>query len=698
MSRARRAVAGLAALALAVGLAACAPGAGGLTAVGASEPGAPRITGAQPAGRPGLLDPAGGEAVEVLGQGFAPGVVVWLGDALVHDVEVDPEGTRLVFRAPPTRGGARLDLGVGRVDSSFADAVLQRSVLEGAIETSGLSRRTATLLAVGVVLLALAGAPLHVVATATLLLGWALTAQLRPGGALLLGPGGAPGLATDLLAWVGPLGESQPCLALALFTFAGALLAEGSGLRRLEALGGSLGPRGAAAGQLLASGALAAFAGPPTTSPARGAEPGQASGAPGLLLPPAAALLVAAAATGLDGSRLLLAGLLPGLAVGLLSLAAALAASPPTTTPAGPGPGSAGWELLLLALVAGGLLWGRPGLAEVGAAAALLALLVAGAVRGEVAPAALPAVAARAAATFGAWLLVLTAALALTSWLAAEDAPRRLLLLVEPLDLGAGGRTLLLAAALLVVGWLAGVAGGLLVLAPLLQAAAPLGLDPYHLTVVALLALEAGAARGPQRAAALGARFAGLVLVALLTASSLGLASDLPALELDPARLELAPGEERTLAPRLRLGGVDRAEAERRVQRARDELQGVEARAGRSVSALEAQLAAARARLERATSPVERAAAEQLLDEARAGLAPLAPARRALDEAELAAAELEHLARTLRWRRGGVESVGPTLSTSALPAGEHLVTVTARDARGHVARAQVVVLVPGPAR
>lgn len=693
MSRARQAVLGLT---LAAGLAACAPGAGGLTQVGGSEPGAPRITSAQPAGRPGLLDPAGGEAVEVLGQGFAPGMVVWLGDALVHEVDVDPEGTRLVFRAPPTQGGARLDLGVGRVDSSFADAVLQRSVLAGALETSGLSRRAATLLGVGVALLALAGAPLHVVVTAALLLGWALTAQLRPGAALLLGPGGAPGLATDLLGWTRALGESEPCLALALFSLVGALLVEGTGARRLAALGRSLGPRGAAAGELLASGALAAFAGPPTSP---GADEARRAVGPGLLLPPAAALLVAAAATGLDGARLLLTGLLPGAVVAALALAAALAARP--ATPAETRPPDGAWaalrgcgpELLLLLLVAGGALWGRPSLPEVAAAAALLSLLVAGAARGEVAPAALPRVAARAAASFGAWLLVLAAALALSSWLAAEDAPRRLLLLVEPLALGAGGRALLLAAALLAVGGLAGVAGGLLVLGPLLQAAAPLGLDPYHLTVVALLALEAGAARGRQWAGALAARFAGLVLVALAPALSLGLVPDLPALELE-ARVVVTRGEERALAPRVRVGGVDRAEAGRQVEQARAGLRAAEARAGHDVASLEAQLAAARARLERATSPVDRAAAEQLLDEARAGLVPLAPALRALDRAELAAAELEHLTRTLRWRRDGVESVGPSLSTSALPAGEHLVTVTARDARGHVALASVVVVVP----
>lgn len=692
MSRARRAAA-----ALALALAACAP-AGGLTAVGADEPGAPRLTSAQPAGRPGLLDPAGGEAVEVFGDGLAPGMVVWLGDALVHDVQVDPGGARLVFRAPPTEGGARLDLGVGRVDSSFADAVLQRSVLEGALETSGLSRRTATLLAVGIVLLALTGAPLHVVVTATLLLGWALVAQLRPGGALLLAPGGAPGLATDLLAWVRLVGESDACLALAFLSFAGALLAEGSGARRLSALGRSLGPRWAPAGERLAAGALVAFTGPPTTSRGEGAS------APGLLLPPAAALLVAGAATGLDGRHLLLAGLLPGLVLGALTLGELLVDSRAAAPPAEPAerPAAAlracAWELLLLGLVAGGLLWGRPSAAEVGAAAVLLCLLVAGAARGELAPSALPAAASRAASTFGAWLLVLGAALALSSWLAAEEAPRRLLLLLEPLHLGAGGLALLLAAVLLVAGWLAGVAAGLVVLAPLLQAAAPLGLDPYHLTVVALVALEAGAARGPRRAAALGARFVGLVVVGLLPDLCLGLAQDLPALELEATRIALAPGEERVLAPRLWLGGVDRAEAARRVASARAGLAAAEARAGRSVAALEAQLALARARLERATSPIERAAAEQLLGEARAGLAPLAPALRALDEAEQAAAELEHLARTLRWRRGGVESVGPTLSTAELATGEHLVTVTARDARGHVARASVVVSVPGPGR
>ena len=94
--------------------------------------GAPRVQRMEP----GSVRPAGAVEVTVHGEGFQPGMVVWVGDRLVSEVEVAGDGKSLRFQAPSAPAGSALDLGVGRVDEN--ERVVARGVLREGYSTGGL--------------------------------------------------------------------------------------------------------------------------------------------------------------------------------------------------------------------------------------------------------------------------------------------------------------------------------------------------------------------------------------------------------------------------------------------------------------------------------------------------------------------------------------------------------------------------------
>jgi tripartite ATP-independent transporter DctM subunit len=309
--------------------------------------------------------------------------------------------------------------------------------------------------------------------------------------------------------------------SIPLFTLAGFLLAEGkSALRLLELFRAAVGwlPGGTA----VVAAVLCAFfttftGGSGVTILALGALLLQAlaadgyrdrfsiglvtsSGSLGLLFPPAVPLIFYGIVANAPIPDLFRGGILPGLllvgataAYGVVEgrrtagrhpfsprrLAAALAA--------------AKWEISLPLLVVGLLFSGRATVVEAAAAAALWAALVQVVIHREVPLARLPRVLLEATVLVGGVLLILCAALGLTSWLVDAQVPLRLLdwaqANVDSKLVFLLGLNLLL----LVVGCLMDVYSAIAVVVPLV---APLGLafgvDPIHLGIVFIANLELG--------------------------------------------------------------------------------------------------------------------------------------------------------------------------------------------------------------
>lgn len=224
------------------------------------------------------------------------------------------------------------------------------------------------------------------------------------------------------------------------------------------------------------------------------------SGSLGLLFPPAVPLIFYGIVAEISIPDLFRAGILPGAiavaatatygviegrrrgvrhAVSLRRLGAAAAA--------------AKWELSLPLLVLVLIFSGWATVVEAAAAAALWATVIQVAIHREVAPRQLPRVLLEATVLVGGVLLILCAALGLTSWLVDAQVPYRLLEWGQGALASKWAFLLALNVLLLLVGCLMDVYSAIAVVVPLI---APLGLafgvDPIHLGIIFLANLELG--------------------------------------------------------------------------------------------------------------------------------------------------------------------------------------------------------------
>jgi tripartite ATP-independent transporter DctM subunit len=309
--------------------------------------------------------------------------------------------------------------------------------------------------------------------------------------------------------------------SIPLFTLAGFLLAEGrSALRLLDLFRALVGwlPGGTA----IVAAVLCAFfttftGGSGVTILALGALLFQAlqadgyrerfslglitsAGSLGLLFPPAVPLIFYGIVANAPIPELFRGGLLPGLllvgataAYGLWEGRRTGRRHPFSAPRLGAAIAAAKWELSLPLLVVGLLFSGWATVVEAAAAAALWAAVVQVAIHREIPVRDLPRVLREASVLVGGVLIILCAALGLTSWLVDAQVPSRLLDWAQAnLD---SQLTFLLALNLLliVVGCLMDVYSAIAVVVPLV---APLGIafgvDPIHLGVIFLANLELG--------------------------------------------------------------------------------------------------------------------------------------------------------------------------------------------------------------
>ena len=483
--------------------------------------GAPRVARMDP----GSVRPAGALEVTLTGEGFEPGMVVWVGERLVSEVEVADDGKSLRFQAPAAPAGSALDLGVGRVDAR--ERVLSRGVLREGYRTGGLGSGSVAFIAVLLAALALLGTPLYVVIAAVACLGLYLEVQTKADLGFFLS-GEDPGAGTNLFtSWLVPMGESPLFIAIPLFTFAGTLMSESNAPTRLinlcRAVLGWL-PGGLALVTLVACCFFTAFTGASgVTIVALGGllfpillrekYPERFSlgllttgGSLGLLFPPSLPVIVYGLVARVDVGRLFQAALVPGILLVLFLAVTSFAVAITSKVPRHPFTWGelktslrAGlWELPLPFLVVGGIYSGIITAAEASAVTAAYVLLTTVVIYRDVGPKDLPEVVRKTAVLVGAILLIMGAALGFTDWLTLERIPQKILAAMQRHISGQLTFLITLNIFLLIVGCLMDIFSATLVVVPLIgPVAQEFGVDPYHLAVIFLVNLEIGYSTPP---------------------------------------------------------------------------------------------------------------------------------------------------------------------------------------------------------
>jgi tripartite ATP-independent transporter DctM subunit len=318
------------------------------------------------------------------------------------------------------------------------------------------------------------------------------------------------------------IAEMPILLAIPLFTFAGYLLSEGEAPSRLvrvtQALLGWM-PGGLAVIALIACALFTAFTGASgVTIIALGAllypalrEAGYpdsftlglvtTSGSLGLLFAPSLPLILYGIVAGVSVDQLFLAGVLPGiLMVAILSgwslwvnrdLRVPLAAF--DWAEARAALWAARWEIPLPFIVLGGIYGGVFAVSEAAAVTAAYVLIIELFVLREVSFARLPGVMRESMMLVGGILLILGVSLASTNYMIDAGVPQKLFAVVDSLVGSKASFIALLLIFLLILGAILDIFSAIVLVVPLiLPVAANYGIDPVHLGIVFLAAMQLG--------------------------------------------------------------------------------------------------------------------------------------------------------------------------------------------------------------
>jgi C4-dicarboxylate transporter DctM subunit len=224
------------------------------------------------------------------------------------------------------------------------------------------------------------------------------------------------------------------------------------------------------------------------------------SGSLGLLFPPAVPLIFYGIVANVPIPELFRGGLIPGL-LGVLAAATfgivegrrAAVRQRFSLRQLASAAAAAKWELSLPVVVLALLFSGWATIVEAAAVAALWAAVVQVAIHREVALKRVPGVLLEASVLVGGVLLILCAALGLTSWLVDAQVPTHLLAWAQANLSSKWTFLLTLNVLLLVVGCLMDVFSAIAVVVPLIAPlGAAFGLDPIHLGIVFIANLELG--------------------------------------------------------------------------------------------------------------------------------------------------------------------------------------------------------------
>ncbi|MEZ6186563.1 MAG: TRAP transporter large permease subunit [Planctomycetota bacterium] len=708
---------------------------------------------------PGTFDPAGREWVLIRGANLAEPYSVWLGQTQVYPEQISraEDGTSLLFRAPSTDPGATLDVGVGLADE-FGEEVELRVVKRGSYTTYGLSPTHVACAGVLIALLALLGTPLFVVIAAITCLGLYLETQLdtTSGFFTRVDPREvetAQGKGVNVfISWLSPMGDSQLFIAIPLFTFAGTLLSESRAPTRLinlcRALVGWL-PGGLSLVTLTTCCVLTAFTGASGVTiialggllfPVllREGYPERFSlgllttgGSLGLLFAPSLPVIVYGVVTHLDVKRLYQATLVPGILLVVLlaglSFVFAIVYKVPrhkfvdSLTDLPSALRGALWELPLPFIVLGGIMFGFIAPEEAAAVTAFYVVVTTVFIYRDLGLKDLFRVVRKTAVLVGAILLIVGTALGFSDWLSLVRIPQMILEAMQSHIHSQLTFLIMLNLFLLLVGCLMDIFSATLVVVPLIAPVAlEFGVDPYHLAAIFLVNLEIGYSTPPvginlfiaslrfrrpvfalYRASLL---FIGVLLVALMAITylpflSLGFfQSELPHVSLPAGPLTVEQWSDAELEPsRIAAGEEDLPAAQARLEEAQRVFAAAQEKDGIDWADIERQIADIESKLNAREGDAKVLRAQRAeLEQQRE---PLRPYADELDAARRLVADLEQMGRTVSWRSrtSGQSEVGPRFALGDLKPGEHLVTATVMDKRGHVAQAQIRVTVTASA-
>jgi tripartite ATP-independent transporter DctM subunit len=362
------------------------------------------------------------------------------------------------------------------------------------------------LLALGLLLLALLGAPLFVVIAASAMLGY-----LREG----------IDLQAIAIEFYG-IAEMPILLAIPLFTFAGYLLSESGAPRRLVRLTGALlgwMPAGLAIVALAACAFFTAFTGASgVTIIALGAllfpalqQAGYpekfnlglvtSAGSLGLLFAPSLPLILYGIVAEISIDDLFLAGLLPGFLMLLILSAYSVWRNRALRVPLAnfswrevrDASREAAWEIPLPLVVLGGIYSGYFAISEAAAVTALYVLVVDVVILREIPLRKLPSIMRESMVLVGGILVILGMSLASTNYMIDAGVPQKLLGWVSGLVSSELTFLVLLLVFLLVLGAILDIFSATVLVVPLiLPVALQYGVDPVHLGIVFLATMQLG--------------------------------------------------------------------------------------------------------------------------------------------------------------------------------------------------------------
>jgi C4-dicarboxylate transporter DctM subunit len=330
---------------------------------------------------------------------------------------------------------------------------------------------------------------------------------------------------TDLMVVVSEIVgiTAMPMLsAIPLFTFAGYLLSESNAPHRLVRLTGALMgwmPGGLALVSLAACAFFTAFTGASgVTIIALGAILYPAlrhdgypddfnlglvttSGSLGLLFAPSLPLILYGVIAEISIDNLFRAGVLPGLLMLILLSGYSLWINRHNRKPlktfswreVGSALNEAKWELPLPIVVLGGIYSGFFAVSEAAAVTALYVLLVEVVILREIKYCDLPGVIRESMLLVGGILIILGLSLASTNYMITADVPQRLLGFITEFVSSQASFLFLLFIFLLLLGAILDIFSAIVLVVPLiLPIATQYGVDPYHLGIVFLAAMQLG--------------------------------------------------------------------------------------------------------------------------------------------------------------------------------------------------------------
>jgi C4-dicarboxylate transporter, DctM subunit len=316
--------------------------------------------------------------------------------------------------------------------------------------------------------------------------------------------------------------ETPVLVAIPLFTFAGFLLSAGQAPRRLlrltQAVVGWL-PGGLAIICLTVCALLTAFTGASgVTIIALGAvllpalaEAGYdekfnlglitASGSLGLLFAPSLPLILYGVVSQAPIDQLFVAGVLPG--VLMIALLSAYSLWRNRHVPRGPAVRSVGalwravlearWDLPLPFVVLGGIYSGYFAVSEAAAVTALYVVIVEVVILREVRWGELPRIMRESTVLVGAILVILGVSLASTNYMVDAGVPQQMFALVSQYVSGPNTFLLVLLVFLLIIGAILDIFSAIVLIVPLLlPVASQFGMNPIHLGILFLAAMELG--------------------------------------------------------------------------------------------------------------------------------------------------------------------------------------------------------------